>query len=102
VLASSTGEDNVLQLMHARVVSAPLVVAELCGRRWPALVLLRLLALPRSLADLGLGGATLEELQQVCAFACREGSDLHHLPFPVGPADLLGALVTTTAERQPA
>jgi glycerol dehydrogenase len=49
-----------------------------------------------------LGGATLEELQQVCAFACREGSDLHHLPFPVGPADLLGALVTTTAERQPA
>jgi glycerol dehydrogenase-like iron-containing ADH family enzyme len=60
------------------------------------------LALPRSLADLGLGGATLEELQQVCAFACREGSDLHHLPFPVGPADLLGALVSTTAERQPA
>ena len=60
------------------------------------------LALPRSLPDLGLGGATLEELQQVCAFACREGSDLHHLPFPVGPADLLGALVTTTAERQPA
>ena len=62
----------------------------------------RALALPLSLGDLGLGSATLEELQQVCAFACREGSDLHHLPFPVGPADLLGALVTTTAERQPA
>jgi hypothetical protein len=29
VLASSTGEENVLQLMHAGVVSAPLVVVVL-------------------------------------------------------------------------
>jgi glycerol dehydrogenase len=38
----------------------------------------------------------------VCAFACRKDSDLHHLPFPVTPDDLLAALVSTTAERQPA
>ena len=30
------------------------------------------------------------------AFACRPGSDLHHLPFPVGPSDLLAAMVSTT------
>jgi hypothetical protein len=29
----------------------------------------------------------------VCAFACREGSDLHHLPFAVTPGALLEALV---------
>jgi glycerol dehydrogenase len=60
------------------------------------------LGLPLTLADLGLARATLEELQEVCTFACRGGSDLHHLPFAVGPAELLGALVTTTAERQTA
>jgi glycerol dehydrogenase len=60
------------------------------------------LELPLTLADLGLARATLEELQEVCTFACRGGSDLHHLPFAVGPAELLGALVTTTAERQTA
>ena len=55
------------------------------------------LALPVSLADLGLAEASLRELELVCAFACRDGSDLHHLPFRVEPADLLAALVSTTA-----
>ena len=58
--------------------------------------------LPTSLADLGLGGARLEELTTAAAFACRPHSDLHHLPFPVTVPDLLAALVSTTAERQPA
>jgi glycerol dehydrogenase-like iron-containing ADH family enzyme len=61
----------------------------------------RALGLPLTLADLGLGRASLEELQLVCDFACREGSDLHHLPFRVSPAELLMALVSTTSERQP-
>ncbi len=56
------------------------------------------LALPRDLAQLGLAGASLAELQQVCAFACRPDSDLHRLPFPVGPDELLAALVSTGAE----
>jgi len=55
------------------------------------------LGLPVTLADLGLATASLSELQLVCDFACREGSDLHHLPFAVSPADLLAALVSTTA-----
>jgi glycerol dehydrogenase-like iron-containing ADH family enzyme len=59
----------------------------------------RSLGLPLSLADLGLGAASLEDLELVCTFACREGSDLHHLPFAVGPGELLMALVSTTSER---
>ena len=55
------------------------------------------LNLPLTLADLGLADASLSELQLACDFACRPGSDLHHLPFAVSPADLLAALVSTTA-----
>ena len=57
------------------------------------LPLLQALELPVSLDDLGLGDVSLKHLQQVCEFACREGSDLHHLPFPVTPGALLEALV---------
>jgi len=59
------------------------------------------LGLPVTLPDLGLGEASLAELEEVCRFACREGSDLHHLPFRVGPTDLLAALVSTAAELRP-
>ena len=47
--------------LAAGLLSAPLVVAELCGQRWPALVLRRLLALPRSLHEL-LWGLLLQGL----------------------------------------
>ena len=57
------------------------------------LPLLRQLGLPVCLDDLGLSQASLSDLQQVCSFACREGSDLHHLPFAVTPGALLEALV---------
>ena len=56
----------------------------------------RQLQLPVSLEELGLAGASLQELQEVCRFACREGSDLHHLPFQVSPDDLLSALVSSS------
>ncbi|MGC6483072.1 MAG: iron-containing alcohol dehydrogenase family protein [Synechococcus sp.] len=57
--------------------------------------LLHSLDLPVTLEDLGLGQAGLHELQQVCQFACRPGSDLHHLPFAVNETELLEALVST-------
>lgn len=61
------------------------------------------LGLPCTLEALGLGQASLDALQRACAFACAPNSDLHHLPFPVEPSDLLAALVsTTTGDRQPA
>ena len=53
------------------------------------------LGLPVCLEELGLAQASLQELKQVCAFACREGSDLHHLPFEVSADDLLAALVSS-------
>ena len=56
-----------------------------------------------SLEELGLAEAGLHQLQQAGAFACRDDSDLHHLPFAVAPNDLLAALVSTcSSERQPA
>jgi len=60
--------------------------------------LFRRLGLPITLADLGLGSASLAELEQVCSVACRDDSDLHQLPNRVDPTDLLTALVSTTAE----
>jgi glycerol dehydrogenase len=63
---------------------------------------LQRLGLPTDLEGLGLAGASLEELRQVCRFACRAESDLHHLPFPVEQDDLLAAMVSASAERQPA
>ncbi|MEB3159261.1 MAG: iron-containing alcohol dehydrogenase family protein [Synechococcus sp.] len=59
------------------------------------LPLLRQLKLPVNLQDLGLREVGLHELQEACRFACREGSDLHHLPFSVSETDLLEALVST-------
>jgi glycerol dehydrogenase len=61
----------------------------------------RALALPVRLEDLGLESVSLADLNLVCDFACRPGSDIHHLPFAVTASDLLTALVSTTAEGGP-
>jgi glycerol dehydrogenase len=50
--------------------------------------------LPKSLADLGLAEVTLADLQRAAEFACREGSDIHHLPFTVSPDALMAAMVS--------
>ncbi len=55
------------------------------------------IGLPLTLKDLGLGGMTLEQFEQAAQVACSPGSDLHHLPFAVTPAELLAAMVSTTA-----
>lgn len=65
------------------------------------LAFFRTLGVPCELAELGLAQASLPELQQVCDHACREGSDLHRLPFPVDVQDLLAALVSTTTQTLP-
>ncbi|MBD1912247.1 MULTISPECIES: iron-containing alcohol dehydrogenase family protein [unclassified Leptolyngbya] len=54
------------------------------------------IGLPMTLADLGLGDIRLTELQQAAEVACRPGSDIHRLPFPVSPAQLMAAMVSTT------
>ncbi len=50
--------------------------------------------LPQTLSDLGLGEITLSQLQAAAAFACREGSDIHHLPFTVAPEAVMAAMVS--------
>lgn len=50
--------------------------------------------LPQTLSDLGLGEAPLADLQRAAEFACREGSDIHHLPFTVSPDAVLAAMVS--------
>jgi len=54
------------------------------------------IGLPQTLADLGLGDIRLTELQKAAEVACRPGSDIHRLPFPVTPAQLMAAMVSTT------
>ncbi|MGB3202565.1 MAG: iron-containing alcohol dehydrogenase family protein [Nodosilinea sp.] len=54
----------------------------------------RATGLPQTLAELGLGDITLNQLQQAAAFACREGSDIHHLPFTVTPEAVMAAMVS--------
>ena len=57
------------------------------------------LGLPTSLAELGLGKLDTAQLEAVCRFTCREGSDLHHLPFAVTPTQLEEALRFCTQPR---
>ncbi len=55
----------------------------------------RAIGLPLTLRDLGMGDTTLADLQQAATFACREGSDIHHLPFTIAPDALMAAMVST-------
>jgi glycerol dehydrogenase-like iron-containing ADH family enzyme len=52
------------------------------------------IGLPKTLADLGLADISLRQLQQAADFACRAGSDIHHLPFVVTPDVLMAAMVS--------
>lgn len=54
------------------------------------------IGLPQTLNDLGLGNITLAQLRQAAEIACRPGSDIHRLPFPVLPEQLMAAMVSTT------
>jgi glycerol dehydrogenase-like iron-containing ADH family enzyme len=55
----------------------------------------RQVGLPCSLQDLGLSTITLKDLQKVAEIACAPQSDIHRLPFPVTPDQLMAAMVST-------
>ncbi|MGD1937360.1 MAG: iron-containing alcohol dehydrogenase family protein [Cyanophyceae cyanobacterium] len=57
----------------------------------------RAIHLPTTLADMGMGAITLEDLDAAATFACHKRSDIHHLPFPVSPSVVMGAMVSTNA-----
>ncbi len=54
------------------------------------------LGLPTCLGDLGLEDVSLRELEHAATQACQPSSDIHHLPFPVTPAELMAAMISTT------
>lgn len=54
------------------------------------------IGLPKTLEDLGLEDVTLAELRRAAEVACRPNSDIHRLPFPVLPEQLVAAMVSTT------
>ena len=57
----------------------------------------RQIGLPASLADLGLADLSMAQLEQAATVACKPGSDIYHLPFEVQPAQVMAAMVSTTA-----
>lgn len=59
------------------------------------------IGLPKSLADLGLTNITLQQLHQVTKITCQPQSDIHRLPFPIAPEQLLAAMVSTEAPGIP-
>jgi glycerol dehydrogenase len=61
----------------------------------------REIGLPQTLADLQLGGISIEQLQQAAEVACNPASDIHRLPFAVSPIQLMAAMVSTTAPLSP-
>lgn len=57
------------------------------------------IGLPTNLVDLGLTSVTVADLQHAAEVACAPNSDIHRLPFPVEPCQLLAAMVSTTAPK---
>lgn len=55
------------------------------------------IGLPATLDELGLENITLKDLKGAAEISCGPNSDIHRLPFPVVPDQLLAAMVSTTA-----
>ncbi len=53
------------------------------------------IGLPMTLDDLGLGAVNDDALLEAAAFACKPGSDIHHLPFPVNSQQVFEAMKST-------
>jgi glycerol dehydrogenase-like iron-containing ADH family enzyme len=58
------------------------------------------IGLPLTLKDLNLGTTTLTDLEKAAEVACAPNSDIHRLPFDVSPAQLMAAMVSTTAPTE--
>ena len=54
------------------------------------------LGLPNSLSAMNMDSLSVAQLHQAATVACRPGSDIHHLPFPVQPEQVVAAMVSTT------
>ena len=50
------------------------------------------LNLPISIESIGLKEINSSELYKACLFACRKGSDIHNIPFPINENDLFESI----------
>ncbi len=50
------------------------------------------LNIPIDIESICLKNPTSNELHKACKFACKDGSDIHQLPFKINEKDLLEAL----------
>ncbi|WP_320668027.1 iron-containing alcohol dehydrogenase family protein [Prochlorococcus sp. MIT 1307] len=57
------------------------------------------LNLPTSLDELRLSNVCFKQIEEACIFACKDGSDIHKLPFKVNKEMLLEALNATNGQR---
>jgi glycerol dehydrogenase-like iron-containing ADH family enzyme len=55
------------------------------------------IGLPRSLTELGMATISIADLHHAAEIACAKSSDIHRLPFSVESAQLMAAMVSTTA-----
>ncbi len=53
------------------------------------------IGLPQTLEDLSLGTMTIADLTHAATIACLPNSDIHRLPFPVDPHQVMAAMVST-------
>jgi len=83
--------------MHGEKVAFGVVVQSVL-ERWPdhdraeLLDFYREVGLPSTLAGVGMGAATPEDLRRVAEVTCRPGSHIHNLRTPITPAELVQVL----------
>ena len=97
------------QFLHGEIVSFGILVQlsleesidqnQLANQAKKQLIqFLKKLNLPSSLDDLGLNNVSINDIELACKFACRNGSDIHRLPFGVDADILLKALTMTNSK----
>ena len=55
--------------------------------------LLKSINIPTNLDELGFKEVEFNQLKEITEFACKSDSDIHNLPFKVGPKDLLNSIL---------
>ncbi|MGD1851854.1 MAG: iron-containing alcohol dehydrogenase family protein [Cyanophyceae cyanobacterium] len=98
LLGEKVAYGSLMQLRLEELVQGSQLAAT---ARQQLLEFYRAISLPTTLAELGMGAITLADLEAAATFSCHERSDIHHLPFPVSPSVVMGAMVSTTAPTRP-
>ena len=82
---------------HGEKVTIGVLAGLLLSDRPPAVInevyeFCESVGLPTTLADIGIGDATDDDLRDVALAACAEGETIHHEPCPILPDEVFAAL----------